>query len=245
MAHDIAILLVAPPSEKWNSPVLGGSHGDISAGEIRGERDELGSGEGTFDAPRASSQALDLPTRWPSPARWMKEVGAAMAGRDLAIPYCWMILPKSQLWNVLAIGVAFDYLHVMMVFWVYSLAVLGSTQTLSNYWFVQALTAAAVRIAEIIYNALILRSLQKALPIWQQAGFIFASCGIIAGRVYDVWETQISEAGVGANFWVSVRPGMAVVSAFGVVEEPTEVGVRRGIGDDEAEHEAKVDEVQE
>ncbi|RKO85235.1 hypothetical protein BDK51DRAFT_48198 [Blyttiomyces helicus] len=109
--------------------------------------------------------------------------------------------------------VAFDYLHVIIVFFAYTLVALGTTGSVTGYWFVQCFAAAAVRISEIAYNAIVLKSLQASPPLWQTAWFIFCSCGILGGRFYDVWETRIS--GDGGDDWVIIRPGMAVVSAFG------------------------------
>ncbi|KAI8821019.1 uncharacterized protein EV422DRAFT_528744 [Fimicolochytrium jonesii] len=100
-----------------------------------------------------------------------------------------------------------------MVFIVYTMGVVDDATNAQQkpVWAIQALMAAFVRITEIVYNAIVVKSLQRTLPWWQTAIFVLASIAIIFGRTWDTF--VVSQT----SFWVSIRTGMAIVSIAGVV----------------------------
>ncbi|KAI8613366.1 hypothetical protein BC830DRAFT_1132597, partial [Chytriomyces sp. MP71] len=128
------------------------------------------------------------------------------------IPYCWVILPRSFLWDTLMWGFAFDLLHCIMVFCAFAVPVYTPTSSSQPFWIVQCLVAAFVRIVEIVYNGKLLSAIQKnKIPIWQWIWFTIASVGVIFGRLFDtLW------APTGALGAFQVRLGMCIVSASGI-----------------------------
>ncbi|KAI8615199.1 hypothetical protein BC830DRAFT_1123829 [Chytriomyces sp. MP71] len=66
------------------------------------------------------------------------------------IPYCWVILPRSFLWDTLMWGFFFDLVHCIMVFCAFAVPVYYPTASSQPFWIVQCLVAAFVRIVEIV-----------------------------------------------------------------------------------------------
>ncbi|KAJ3013340.1 hypothetical protein HKX48_005817 [Thoreauomyces humboldtii] len=130
------------------------------------------------------------------------------------IPYCWLILPRTRLWHLLMFGAMLEFIHVVCVMTVYTMVdvdAINVVQQTRPVWAVQSLAAAGVRIVEIMFNAVVISSLQRALPVWQILFFVLTSCAIVFGRLYDVFVVSRG------SMWVSVRTGMAIVSISGVL----------------------------
>ncbi|KAJ3094065.1 hypothetical protein HDU97_008536 [Phlyctochytrium planicorne] len=88
------------------------------------------------------------------------------------------------------------------------LGVLAPEVKTSKYWIIQAVMAGSVRIVEFVVNYYLVLPMITQKTLWISLNVI-ASIGVMAGRIYDVFNPFIEIT--------TIRTGMAIVSASGCI----------------------------
>ncbi|KAJ3387825.1 hypothetical protein HDU92_001777 [Lobulomyces angularis] len=130
------------------------------------------------------------------------------------IPYGYYMLRPNVLCKILLYSAIIAIFHNIFSFVAFYLQVLYPTIETKMVWLMQAISAAIMRILELVVNFKIVNGLNSKQQVFNKSLLVvtvLSAIGVLGGRIYDVLYFQILEAS-------EIRLGMALVSISGLLQ---------------------------